>query len=219
VTPMSDDESGATRIADSTGSFAAQVASGTPTPGGGSVAAYCGQLAASLGIMVSNLTLGKAKYADAETRVTAIKQELERLAGEFRSLIDEDAASFEAVLAAYRRPKGTEEEKRERGLLIQDALRRATSTPYHTAELSAEALRLLLELAQLGNPNALSDVATAGQVARAAARGAYYNVLINLSSLSDSEAVTNLRLRCKELIDNARTLSDQIEAILIDRTG
>jgi formiminotetrahydrofolate cyclodeaminase len=206
------------RLGDATGSFADRVAAATPTPGGGSVAAYCGQLASSLGIMMCNLTLGKAKYADSEARVAAIKQELERLALEFRSLIDEDAASFESVLAAYRHPKETEQQKDDRKRLIQDALHRAASTPYHTAERSVEALELLADLGTAGNPSALSDVAMGSQLARAAARGACYNVLINLSSLTDREFAQNMRSRVSDLMARADELSQQIEALLISQT-
>ena len=206
------------RLAQSTGSFAEQVAATTPTPGGGSVAAYCGQLAASLGIMMCNLTIGKSKYAAAEARVVAIKQELERLSTEFRSLIDEDAASFEAVLAAYKHPKETEQQKDERKRLIQDALQRAANTPYHTAERSVEALSLLAELATSGSRNALSDVATGAQLARAAARGAGYNVLINLSSLADQDAAGAMRSGVSDLMERADALAGQIEAPLISQT-
>jgi formiminotetrahydrofolate cyclodeaminase len=167
--------------------------------------------------MMCNLTLGKPKYAESEARVAAIKQELERLGAEFRSLIDEDAASFESVLAAYRHPKETDEQKNERKRLIQHALRRAAETPYHTAERSVAALKLLAELARLGNPNALSDVGTAAQVARAATRGAYYNVLINLSGLTDREGAESMRLRASALIADADKLSDQIEAVLVEQ--
>jgi glutamate formiminotransferase/formiminotetrahydrofolate cyclodeaminase len=215
----SHDEPDRRLLADTTGSFAVMVAASTPTPGGGSVAAYCGQLATSLGIMVSNLTLGKAKYADSEARVTAIKQRLEHLAMEFRSLIDQDAESFESVLAAYRHPKETELQKQERKRLIRAALRQAADTPYHTAERSVEALGLLAELARLGNRNALSDVGTGAQIAKAAARGAYYNVLINLSGLEDEDAAEGIRSRVSALIDEADSLSEQIEAVLIEHAG
>jgi formiminotetrahydrofolate cyclodeaminase len=201
-----------------TGTFSDRVAAGTPTPGGGSVAAYCGQLAAALGIMMCNLTTGKPKYAGVEARITAIKQELERLANEFRSLIDEDAASFESVLAAYRHPKDTEQQKEERERLIQDALRRAANTPYHTAERSVETLEQLVDLGTSGNPNALSDVATGAQLARAAARGACYNVLINLSGLTDREAADSIRSGVSDLMSRADRLAEQVEALFISQT-
>jgi len=209
---------GPERLADATGSFAVMVASDAPTPGGGSVAAHCGELAASLGVMMCNLTLGRAKYAESQARVAAIKQSLQALASEFQALIDEDAASFESVLAAYKHPKETEQQKGQRKRLIQDALRRATDTPYHTAERSVQTLALLAELARLGNQNALPDVATGAQVARSAARGAFYNVLINLSGLADREAADSIRSKVSALIADADRLSNEIEGILIEQT-
>jgi formiminotetrahydrofolate cyclodeaminase len=216
---MSDDQPEMERLAETTGSFAARVASGSPTPGGGSVAAYCGELAASLGIMMCNLTLGKPKYADSEARVTAIKQELEKLAIVFRDLIDEDAASFESVLAAYRHPKKTDEERLERERLVQSALQRAARAPCHTAERSIETLRWLAEVARLGNKNAVCDVGTAAQIARASTRAAYYNVLINLSSLTDQEAAESMRSRVSGLIVEADHLSGQIEGIVLEQAS
>src|SRR6185369_330341 len=109
-------------LSNSIGNFAELVAAGTPTPGGGSVAAYCGVLAAALGQMVCNLTIGKQKYAEAEPRLIEIRAELEHLSSRLRELIVEDAASFEAVLRAYRLPKVTDVEKSERGAQIQIAL-------------------------------------------------------------------------------------------------
>src|SRR5215469_7765596 len=144
-----------TSPADSLGGFAEQVAAGTPTPGGGSVAAYCGVLAAALGRMMCNLTIGKPKYAAVEPRVSEIKAHLERLDAELRRLIDDDAASFEGVLAAYRLPKETAEQKAERARRIQEASRQAVEVPMHTAGRALEVLRLLGELGGIGNPNAL----------------------------------------------------------------
>src|SRR5436305_2865502 len=145
-------------LSNSVGNFAELVAASTPTPGGGSVAAYCGVLAASLGQMVCNLTIGKQKYAQAEPRLRAIRSELERLGARLRELIAEDAASFEGVLRAYRLPKDSEEQRAERAAQVQIALRGAVDVPVETAQRSLNVLKLLGELADIGNPNALSDV-------------------------------------------------------------
>src|SRR5712692_1545935 len=109
-------------LSSSLGDFAELVAASTPTPGGGSVAAYCGVLASSLGQMVCNLTIGKQKYAEAAPRLIEIKARLEQLSSRLRELVAEDAASFEAVLRAYRLPKATDEQKSERAEQIQIAL-------------------------------------------------------------------------------------------------
>jgi formiminotetrahydrofolate cyclodeaminase len=195
----------------SIGNFAELVAAGTPAPGGGSVAAYCGVLAASLGQMVCNLTIGKPKYAGVEQRITEIRTELEHLGERLTVLIAEDAASFEAVLEGYRLPKDTDEQKARRSAQIQIALKGAVEVPVETAQRGFEVLRLLRELADIGNANALSDVAVGAQLAQTAIRGASYNVGVNLDSISDREAVDITRQKMKAMIEESLTIAGQVE--------
>jgi methenyltetrahydrofolate cyclohydrolase len=201
-------------LSNSIGTFAELVAAGTPAPGGGSVAAYCGVLAASLGQMVCNLTIGKQKYAEAEPRLRAGRSELERLGARLRELIAEDAASFEAVLQAYRLPKDSDEQKADRAAQIQLALRGAVDIPVETVQRSFDVLKLLGELADIGNPNALSDVAVGAQLAQVAIRGASYNVGVNLDSISDRVAADKTREQMKGMIDQSKTMAEQVEAKL-----
>ena len=203
-----------TALSNSLGNFAELVAAGTPAPGGGSVSAYCGVLAASLGQMVCNLTIGKQKYAAAEPRLTEIRSELERLGGRLRELIAEDAASFEAVLQAYRLPKDSDEQKAQRATQIQIALRGAVDVPVETAQRGFDVLKLLRELADIGNPNALSDVAVGAQLAQTAIRGASYNVGVNLDSISDREAADQTRQQMTRMIEQSKTIAEQVEAKL-----
>lgn len=209
---MSELASADSTLSNSIGNFAELVAAGTPAPGGGSVAAYCGVLAASLGQMVCNLTIGKQKYAGVEPRVTEIRSELGRLSARLRELIAEDAASFEAVLQAYRLPKETDDQKSARAAQIQIALRGAVDVPVETAERGFDVLRLLRELVDIGNPNALSDVAVGGHLAQTAVRGASYNVGVNLDSISDLEAADQTRQRVTRMIDESKTIAEEIEA-------
>ncbi|HXI94470.1 MAG TPA: cyclodeaminase/cyclohydrolase family protein [Blastocatellia bacterium] len=199
-------------LSNSLGNFTELVAAGTPAPGGGSVAAYCGVLAASLGQMVCNLTIGKQKYAEAEPRLRAIRSELEQLGARLRELIAEDASSFEAVLRAYRLPKDSDEEKAERAAQIQIALQGAIDVPVETAQRGFDILRLLGELADIGNPNALSDVAVGARLAQVAIRGASYNISANLASISDRVAADTTREQMKDMIDRSKTLAEQVEA-------
>jgi formiminotetrahydrofolate cyclodeaminase len=201
-------------LSNSVGSFAGLVAAGTPAPGGGSVSAYCGMLAASLGQMVCNLTIGKPKYAEAEPRLTGIKSELERLGARLSELIADDAMSFEAVLQAYRLPKESDEQKAHRASQIQIALRGAVEVPVETAQHSFDVLRLLRELADIGNANALSDVAVGAQLAQTAIRGASYNVGVNLDSLSDRETADKTREVMNGMIEQSRAIAEQVEAKL-----
>ncbi len=198
-------------LSQSIGSFAELVAEGTPTPGGGSVSAYCGVLAASLGQMVCAITISKPKYATVEPRLKEIASELERTSSRLRELIAEDAASFEAVLNAYRLPKDTEEQKEERTLEIQKALQCAIAVPLETAERSLDALKLLGELADIGTPNALSDVAVGAQLAQVALKGASYNVGANLGSITDSESAEKTRDHMDAIIEQSKTIAERVD--------
>jgi len=203
-----------TGLSRSVGNFADLVAASTPTPGGGSVAAYCGVLAASLGQMVCNLTIGKKKYAEAEPRLKEIKAQLEQLSSRMRELIGEDAASFESVLCAYRLPKATDEERSEREAQIQIALGGAAAVPLETAQRGFEVSKLLGELSEIGNPNAISDVAVGAQLAQVAVRGACYNVSVNLDSIADRESADRTRLHLMTMIEQSSTIADEVEAKL-----
>jgi glutamate formiminotransferase / formiminotetrahydrofolate cyclodeaminase len=201
-------------LADTAGTFAELVASNNPVPGGGSVAAHSGMLAASLGQMVCNLTLGKKKYADVQPRVEEIKGELVKLGGWLRDFITEDARSFDAVMQAFKLPKESDEQKEARKQAIDTATRGAILVPMETAKASREVLRLLAELATIGNQNALSDVGVGAQLALTAAKGASYNVAINLSSLADENEAAQFRDEAGKIVDEAKSLADAIEAAM-----
>jgi formiminotetrahydrofolate cyclodeaminase len=199
-------------LSQSIGSFAELVAEGTPTPGGGSVSAYCGVLAAALGQMVCSITISKPKYAAVEPRLEEITSELERTGARLRELIAEDAASFEDVLHAYRLPKDTDTRKEERAIEIQKALQCAIAVPLETAERSLDVLRLLGELADIGTPNALSDVAVGAQLAKVAVMGASYNVGANLGSITDSESADKTRHDIDAVVEQSKTIAAAVEA-------
>lgn len=202
-------------LSNSFGDFAELVAAGTPTPGGGSVAAYCGVLAASLGEMVCNLTIGKTKYAGVEPRIKELKAEISRLGERLRRLVAEDAASFEAVLAARRLPKDTEEQKDERTRQINAAEVSAVETPLTTARVAFDLLPPLAELSKIGNQNALSDLAVGARLSEAAVKGAYYNIAINLETLPDREFAERVHHEITELLAETERRAADIESILI----
>ena len=202
----------ALKLSDSLGLFPELVAAGTPTPGGGSVAAQSGVMAAALGQMMCNITIGKKKFAEAENRLKEIRDELEELSARLRELMMEDSESFEAVLRAYRLPKETEDQKRDRDARIETAMRGAVDVPLETAERSFQVLNHLRELADIGNPNALSDVAVGALLAQSAVKGASYNVYVNLNWLSDSEASDLARQKMTRLIEDAGKIAEEMEA-------
>ena len=202
-------------LSDSIGTFADLVAAGTSTPGGGSVAAYSGVLAASLGQMMCNLTVGKAKYVEVEPRVREMNADLERLGARLRELIAEDASSFDRVLFAYRQPKETDDQKAERKRQIDIATRGAVDVPLETARRALEVLKRLAELAKIGNPNALPDVTVGSWLAETAVKGAYYNIGINLKTLGDRTAAEIIERQTTELIIETERLAAEIEATML----
>jgi formiminotetrahydrofolate cyclodeaminase len=161
---------------------------------------------------VCSITIGKPKYAAVEPRLKEIKSELERLSARLQELIAEDAASFEAVLAAYRLPKETVEQKAERAAMIERAVQGAIDVPSETARRSFDVLKLLGEVAEIGTPNALSDVAVGAQLSELAIRGASYNIVVNLDSLSDRDAADKTRHEIDAVVHQAVTIADQVAA-------
>jgi glutamate formiminotransferase/formiminotetrahydrofolate cyclodeaminase len=174
--------------------FSSSVSSKEPVPGGGSVSAYAGALAASLVAMVCRLTLGRKAYESSFERITIMLTESEELRLKLLELVNRDSSAFMAVSNALALPKATAEEKAERNRALNDALKEATEIPLETLRNSHSVEKLALELLMIGNKNARSDAETAVELSRAAARGAWSNVKINLDSLSsDPEFVGKIK--------------------------
>ena len=163
----------------------AALASPDPTPGGGTAAAIAGAMGASLLTMVSGLAKSKNNLDDEKAALSAAKAALEPFASRLMELADADTRAFNDVMAAYRLPKATDEEKAARTGAIQAALRGATEIPLETLRACAEALTHGRPVADNGNPSAASDVGVAIGLLRAAAEGAAANVRINLVGLKD----------------------------------
>src|SRR5262249_35625496 len=163
-----------------------QGAGAAPTPGGGTVAAFVGALAACLPTMVANLTLGRKKYASAEAAMTEVKREAESLRRELIALGRRDSEAFDAVLRARRLPEATDAERDARAQATVAADLEACRVPLETARACARVGALAATAASQGNANAVSDAGVAGLLARAAGEGALLNVQINLKSLPPS---------------------------------
>jgi len=168
-------------------SFVNAVAAPKATPGGGSVAALAGALAAALGQMVANLSRTKKAHAEHAERLAAHAVELEKLAAQLKAGIDRDAASFEAVMQAYRLPQEQQ--------AIEHALKRATEVPLEAAEAAATVLEHLQQLTGITSPSMASDLNTGKHMAIAALRSALENVEINLSSIRNESYVSQQRQR------------------------
>ncbi|HWC72724.1 MAG TPA: glutamate formimidoyltransferase [Gemmatimonadales bacterium] len=158
-----------------------ELASGSPTPGGGSAAALAGTLAAALVAMVARLTVGRKAYAAVETQAKDILEEAERLKAELRRLVDEDAAAYEGVSRAYKTPK----DDPRRAQIVDDALLAAARPPAEVVKRGRRLLALAQTIEQIGNKNAVSDARVAAMLARTAIDGATENVNANLAGMSD----------------------------------
>ena len=183
-----------------------------PVPGGGSISALCGALAASLGEMVTALTIGRKKYADVEEEMLTYAPQMELTRRKFLDFIDEDAEAYQMVFDAFKLPKETEEERLHRNEEIQKATLHAAHVPLRVAETAVGIMGTIFQIGSKGNRNAVTDACVAMMCARTAALGAILNVRINLSSLEDKELVKDLENRCMALQDEAQVK----EASLLD---
>jgi len=189
-----------TRFADMTVSqLLAAIANSEPTPGGGTAAAITGAMGASLLVMVTGLAKSRTNTDGEKAALAGARASVEPLAATLMTLADADTESFNAVMAAYRLPKATDEDKAARTAAIQDALRGATVVPLETLRACASAIVCGRTVAEHGNRSAASDAGVAIGLLKAAADGAAANVRLNLGSLKDpgfvaSTAAETLRL-------------------------
>ena len=194
--------------------FVDEVSRESPAPGGGSVAALAGSLAAALGAMVANLAMIKTGY---EARVP----ELNRLGGRLQEVkdrlvrsVDTDTDAFGEVLAAMRLPSGTAEEKASRVQAIQEGYKAASRVPLETAKLCLEAVELASAVARLGMPASVSDAGVAALMGCAGVEGAVYNVRINLPSIEDAAFRAELEAELDGLVSRARSVRDELDAFV-----
>jgi len=198
--------------------FGLEVASEKPTPGGGSVSAYTGSLAASLVSMVSRLTLKRPEYQQHWSKTEAILVESETLRQRLISLVDEDSRSFANLMQAYHLPKQTEQEKRTRSTEIQTRLKGAAETPLTAAEAAARILTLAKSLSEYANESALSDLQTAVFLAHASVLGALSNVTINLAGMKDEAYRLTMRSKVEAVQREAEQEKSEAIRMLGSRT-
>jgi formiminotetrahydrofolate cyclodeaminase len=196
--------------------FQAALASSTPTPGGGTASALALAQAAALSVMVSKLTLGNDKWSEGWPVAQAVQSLSVPMMNRANVLADDDSDAFDRVMDGFGMPKETPDEKNVRRSAIRAATLTAASVPFETAELGLKLLELLPDLARKGNANAASDVGVAGLLASAAAKGAVFNVEINLDSLP-SDMGQDFRVRLPELKERIRTESRNIMDAVRDR--
>ncbi|HBZ65630.1 MAG TPA: glutamate formimidoyltransferase [Bacteroidales bacterium] len=190
--------------------FANETASESPAPGGGSISAYMAALAAALGTMVANLSSHKAGWDDRWEEFSGWAEKGQQLKDELMALVDEDTAAFNRIMDAFGLPKGTNEEKEARKKAIQDATRYATEVPFRTMQKAFETFPLLAAMIEIGNPNSVTDAGVGVLATRAAIMGAYLNVKINASGLTDTAFATNILSQGATIEAQTKAMEDEL---------
>lgn len=188
------------------------LASNAPAPGGGSASALSGAQGAALTAMAAALTIGKKKYVDDQPLCERVAAEAGELTKKLLSQIDADTEAFNLVSAAFKLPKETDEEKAKRSEAITAATLEATKAPFHTMQLAIEAMRLTSSLLGHFNTNCASDLGVAALNLNACIKGAWLNVAINLSGLSDASIAADFSKKAKEILREAEELEKGILA-------
>ena len=173
--------------------FLAKTASGSPVPGGGSIAALSAAIAASLAEMVAHLTIGQKGFEAKEEQMNDIVEAAAEYRNKLIKDIDRDADSYNDVLTAFRLPKGNEQKDKIRKQAVQDAFKKASLVPLDVAKNALKIIELAEKVVKHGNKNAVTDGAVAVMMARTAVLSALYNVKINLSSIKDTAFTEKIR--------------------------
>ncbi|MDH3252621.1 MAG: cyclodeaminase/cyclohydrolase family protein [Ignavibacteria bacterium] len=197
--------------------FLNELASSSPTPGGGSVAALAGALGTALTSMVCNLTIGKKKYAGVEEDMKQIVKQSEELREKFTALVDKDAAAFNKVMEAFTLPKDTEDQEALRAAAIRAATKEATLVPLEVMKHCIDGLALVQQVAQEGNANSVSDAGSAALMLHAASEAAALNVRINLNGLSDTEFVGWKSEEVETLLRTSRMMLEESQEIVASK--
>ena len=193
--------SGGNSLADATvREYLAKLASSSPTPGGGSCAALSAALGTGLINMVCALTVGRKRFAQYESLLADTMQSLQRVSTRLTELVDEDAQAYDRVMAAFRLPKSSKDERESRRRGIQEALIPATETPLEIVDCCQQALRLAVLLEGKLNPNVLSDLAAGIDLVAAAAHAASHNADVNIAMMSDNETIARYTERTKSAL-------------------
>ncbi|MFH1100973.1 MAG: cyclodeaminase/cyclohydrolase family protein [Methanobacteriota archaeon] len=190
--------------------FLDELASKSPAPGGGSVAALSGALGAALSSMVCNLTFGKEDYAAVQKELQDVFKQSEQLRKHLTLLIDKDTEAFNEVMHALKMPKDSEEQKEQRKRALQTGFKHAAQVPLETAQACERVLDVALLVAEKGNKNSITDAAVSALLAHAGVESALLNVKINLSSIKDAAFVQTLSSDMEQVQQNASDKTKQI---------
>lgn len=196
--------------------FTNELSIDSPAPGGGSTAALCGALSAALSSMVSNLTVGKKDYENVWAPLTETAVQAQKLKDELLYSVDLDTQAFNEVMTAMKMKKKTEEQIKLRNDAIEKSSKKATQVPLKVLENCVQALELAKTVALTGNKNSISDAGVAGLTAQSGAKGAYYNVLINLPGIEDKKFCSEIKIQADSLLKKAEKIAASIAKIIDD---
>lgn len=192
------------------GGFVEQVASDSPAPGGGSVAALMAAGGAALLAMVAKLTVGKKKYQEHDALMREVSQKADGLARRLSELVDEDTEAFNKVSAVFSMPKQTDDEKKARTRAMQEALKAAAEVPMTVMETCLESLELAESALGKSNASAASDLGVAALGLLAGIKGAWLNVKINVSGIKDEAYAKGMAEKGGALVSRAEALSAKV---------
>lgn len=193
------------------------LASGAPTPGGGSAAALVGALGAALNSMVASFTVGREKFAAVEADAQRLLAKSEELRAALERLTQEDTEAYGRYSAASKMPRETEEQKAARTAAVQEALKAAAAVPREAAQAAMEVIAVAEELAEIGNPNLITDVGCAAKLAVAALECAALNVEINLAYIKDEEYNAGAREELARLLEEGAKRGEGVWATVKEK--
>jgi methenyltetrahydrofolate cyclohydrolase len=201
------------------GTFLDELASASPTPGGGGAAGVSGAIGAALVSMVCNLTIGKKNYEAVESDLKTVLARAEALRAELTAAIDEDVVAFNGVMGAYGLPRGTDEEKAARAAAIQTALRAATLAPLAACKACFAVIELSAEAGEKGNLNVISDAGVAVLAAQAGLRSSALNVFINAKAIKDREFAEAQIAEVNALLERSAALTESVYQTVRNKIG
>lgn len=199
--------------------FADETASESPAPGGGSIAAYVGSLGVSLATMVANLSSHKVGWDDRWKEFSQWAEKGQKFKDQLMKLVDEDTQAFNQIMAAFGLPKSNEEEKAIRTSAIQAATKNAIDIPFKVMSIAFESMQVIKAMAEIGNPNSVSDAGVGALCARAAVLGAFMNVRINAVDYQDKNYTASILQKGQEMEADAIQLEKEILAIVDQKIG
>lgn len=199
--------------------FADETASESPAPGGGSIAAYVGSLGAALATMVANLSSHKKGWDDRWEEFSNWAEKGEQYKNELVTLVDADTRAFNGIMAAFGLPKSTEEEKAARTKAIQDATKFAIEIPFKVMQAAYASMEVIKAMAEIGNPNSVSDAGVGALCARSAVMGAFMNVRINAAGYNDKDFVANIVASGKDIENKTIALEAEILKVVNEKIG